>query len=125
MTLTYRTLSALCLGILVAACGPDDSGNHDTGRDADAGDSAETVELSLCNPMSPECGGAGWQFESDMPCPASPAIPTTDCKIPTAVCYYCEDPELAAAESGHPFEIRACDPNTETWQVQELTCSTE
>ncbi|MGM0556095.1 MAG: hypothetical protein ACQEVA_06935 [Myxococcota bacterium] len=119
-----ETLVVLLLGVALTACGPGETTNHDTEQPADAGDT-DSTELSLCNPLSPECGGQGWQFESDARCPEAPAMPTTSCSAPTAACYYCEDPELAASEAGHPFEIRACDPNTETWQVQELTCSTE
>lgn len=118
----WRWLTLLCILACLLGCGSEeparDAGNASS--DADA-----SVVLSVCNPIAPECGDQEWQFESHPSCPQSPPAPLEDCPTAHVTCYFCEEPEAAASESGHAFKIMACAPESRQWQVQELVCATQ
>mgnify|MGYP006292442261 FL=1 len=104
------------------ACGPNTSTSDDAGGASDAADAASSQRV--CDPRAPECGGQEWQFFSDAACPNERPDPVTSCAEPGTDCYYCGDPDAAESEPGHSFTVMTCNPNTELWQVQELSCAT-
>lgn len=124
--LNRRLLTALLiwtLTTLLGACGPESNDpDPDAGTTSDAADASPTERV--CDPVSPECGGENWQFQSDETCPEERPQIGTSCENPRTVCYYCDDPDAASSEAGHPFIVNACAPNS-TWELQELTCATQ
>lgn len=115
-----RWIAVLCSTLLFAGCGP----GTETGDDAGS-DGSNQENLATCDPISPECGGQNWQFESDPACPQTPPTVTSPCRDFGSTCYYCDDPQAAESEPGHSFTVIACVQNNETWQLQELACATD
>ena len=95
-----------------------DGGNASDGRDTPD----STTVQRVCDPVSPECGGQNWQFESDPSCPEQLPESGTTCDNPRTACYFCDDPEAAASGPGHDFTVKACAPDG-TWELQSLTCA--